>query len=185
MKAGTRTRAGGAARRWPWAALIAVAGCGKAVTGPRLAMDDLPAELHGLMVGVSTEQDVVAAWPDAVVKRDQTLGGDTRVAVNDVPAIKITVDDRVRAWLVPVGGVARVASLRVPVEADCTTVLAAFGGRTTPGSCTPSNRRPSPGEHQVCSATPDGATRITITCHDGSLGLWLHVSSATSRHFEG
>lgn len=102
---------------------------------------------------------------------------------NAAREIKIVRGDE-QAWLVAVGGVHRIASLRLRTDGACDALLAAFG-RTNAGPCTPTNRRPSPGEHQVCTATPDGALPVTITCHAGSLRLRLHLPDRTGSGFEG
>jgi len=139
----------------------------------------------GLLAGVSTEADVLAVWPGAVVKRDQKMGGEVRVRVNGAPAVKITLGDDRFAWLVEVGVSYRVVLLRVPVARGCAAVLADLGSHTKPGSCTPTNRVPSPGEVEVCSATPNGAVPITITCHGDALRMWLHHTDAPNQHLEG
>ena len=178
--------------RSPWriVGLMTLAACGSSSSSssgsgsaPRLAADHVPPELHGLLPGVSTEADVLAAWPEAVAVRHQSLGGDRPISLDGAPAVKIVRGDE-QAWLVEVGGVHRIASLRLRTTRTCDAVLAAFGP-TRPGPCTPTNRRPSPGEHQVCGATPDGTLPITITCHAGSLRLRLHLPDRTGSGFEG
>lgn len=138
--------------RSPWSVvgLMTLAACGSvngsgSGSAPRLAADHVPSELRGLLPGVSTEADVLAAWPEAVAVRHQSLGGERSISLDGAPAIKIVRGDE-QAWLVEVGGVHRVASLRLRTTRTCDAVLAEFGP-TRSGPCTPTNRRPSPGEH--------------------------------------
>ena len=151
-------------------ALVACSGGGGGSDGggPRLDPGALPAELRGLVPGVSGEREVMAAWPDATVVRDRAFGGAGVVARQGWPAIVVEHEaSRAQIDLIERDGAVRIVRIKVPVARACAEVFAAFGAGVRPGSC--GNRVADAGEHLACSATPDGKHTVGVTCRDAGM----------------
>lgn len=165
--------------------IAGVAACGGE---PKLDAAHLPAELMGLVPGVSAEADVVKAIAGATTERDQSLGGDKYVELSGEPAIAVRFPDdnferTPEAWLVKLGGEHRLVSLRVPIKRTCAEIAKDFGDRATDGYCRFSNRKLEATEKQLCAKAPGGQD-IWIECHDGKrLELWLEFKRSGSRSY--
>lgn len=166
----------------PILAALVLASCGGG-DGTGLDRDHLPGAAHGLVPGVATEAEVVAAFPSAPnPDRDETLGGSGKLRLDDQPAVLIDPPSAGEAWLVKVDGDLRLVRLQVPITDDCRAVVAGMGDRYKPETCRFTNRKPDPGEHRGCARTPGGKYQVSIDCYDRKqIVFWVHWIEATYR----
>jgi hypothetical protein len=163
--------------------LVAIACSSSSNSGKPLDAAHLPAEVHGILPGTTTEQQAIAALPGAKVVRDRSFGGDHRVEVDEVPGISMEDTAGMKVWLARVDGELRVVMVEAPLVGDCTPVLAKMHELATDGPCKASNRKPDPGEHQMCARTADGSNPLKIYCYDKkSVKLRLPLSSSTESY---
>jgi hypothetical protein len=143
-------------------ALFAIAGCGKYGKGPPMTGDLVPPPVArlGLVLGASTEEEVVAKIPGADVSRDQSLGGGVVVKLNDAPAVHATAGG-LEAWLT--GTPPRLVRLSVQEDGVCDWVKAEIMSRDPPRSCRPSNRGTEARTLEACLATAGGAP-LALRC---------------------
>ncbi len=159
-------------RRSGGIALLAITACSSASdpAGGRGGLDPraLPAELLGLVPGVSTEADALAAakdWPELRHTRDKKYGGEGIAAFNGQPAIYVSSRGR-EVTLVELDGAPRAARIRLPIARPCAELFAPLHLEVKRFGCG-GNRLPDDGEQRSCTRTPDGKRTIHVSCFDG------------------
>lgn len=141
---------------------------------PALVAEFVPPALRGVVVGQSTDVDVIKAFGEGTVLTDASLGGKGKVSYSDVAGVRLTMtakDDvqRGEAWFVPdASKTLRLQHIElVTTNADTckwieTNVGAKEGSTKRPGS----NRKFGARGDGVSytAGTPDGATAVGIEC---------------------
>lgn len=155
-----------------------LAACGSASQESAPAPVVMPPEAAGLVPGVSSEADVVAAWPGATVKRDKKFGGDGIVGYGGHEGVVIEGVGK-RASLIELGGALRVVVLEVPIARTCAEVMPALAPRKKFGPC--GNRVADPEELATCTRTADGKRPMEVSCFDGTR-LTYRVSFERGRY---
>jgi hypothetical protein len=149
-------------------AMTLCAGCGKAGSdAPRLTPALMPPAAAGLVLGKSTEAEVLAKLPGAKVKKDKSLGGTEGVVqFNDHPIERITTDAIGATLWADAAGTLRLQRLTAFGPGHCAWLKQTIGAVPGAETCRGTNRRAGDHGHEMfyCLATEDGAQRVWVDC---------------------
>lgn len=145
--------------------LIAIAGCSSsgatAPTGnPALADSMIHPALGKLRVGHSQLADIQAQFATATISKDKSLGGTTKVSLNNAPAIRFETD-KVSGYLT--GTTPTLDSIDVVGEGLCTWVHANVGPVAKASHCQ-HHRKVIDTDHEAVICLADGAHEVRIEC---------------------
>lgn len=142
---------------------------------PALSAELVPPALRGVVVGQSTDADVMKAFGEGTMLTDKSLGGTGKVSYTDAPAMRLTLKpsgdiDRGEAWFVPdANKTPRLQHIEIVAKtADAckwieTNVGAKEGSTKRPGSNRSFGAR---GEgNSYTAGTPDGGAAVGIECN--------------------
>jgi len=141
----------------------------------------MPVELAGLVPGHTTadEVEVIAkTWPEMTMSKDTKFGGEMTSAHNGYPAIQFHGEGHDVATI-DLGGTLRIARVTVATTRPCAAIFAELGVAVKPAGCG-GNRRPDPDEQRACTMTPDGKSKVAVSCRDANeLDLQVEMPSGT------
>jgi hypothetical protein len=145
----------------------------------------------GLVLGVATEKDVVAAFGAGEVVKDKSLGGAAKVEYSDAPAIQIALPakDAVvsgEAWLVPdKAGEPRLSRLSLTLTTtDTCKWIDANLGKHEAAKRRPGSNRVFGKNGEYTAGNSDGTIAVGVDCHtvttDGTTRETLEYSLEAS-----
>lgn len=147
----------------------------------RLDVAKMPVELAGLVPALTTAAEVEAKakdWPELQISKDTKYGGEGIAAFNGYPAINIRGGGR-EVSTIEIEGRPRIARVIVPTTRACSAIFADLGIEEKQQGCG-GNRRPDPDEHRSCTATPDGKSKVAVSCRDAKeLDLQIVMQDGT------
>ena len=146
----------------------------------------------GLVLGVASEKDVVAAFGAAETVKDKSLGGDAKVEYGDAPAIQIVLpakDDVAsgEAWLVPdKAGEPRLSRLSITLTTTGTCKWIDENiGKHEASKHRPGSNRKFGTNGEYTAGNSDGTIAVGVDCHtvtaDGTTRETLEYSLESSK----